>query len=210
VCFRVSGDGIFQVLKFEYERVGELYHLNIGLRSMYDELRSEWFTPAGCIAIHSVANFFGYRAIDYFPRPNWQDKKNNRIISCHKQLAILRKIVFPELNKMQSQMDLLEMIIRLETVERGKVRSTALETVAPYLCVNRYEEAEKVLCSTLAQHYAGDSISRPRHWQEQDQHLEELLAMVRSKDKEKIDQYLQSNYQRNLEFAKFCMKNTGE
>lgn len=57
--FRILGDGVLQVLKFEYEPCFTHYSLNVGLFSMYSELRESWFTSSGCIPRYCVMNFVG-------------------------------------------------------------------------------------------------------------------------------------------------------
>ena len=57
--FRVVGDGVLQLLKFEHERCFSHFSLCIGLYSMYSELEQRWFTSTGCIPQYSVMNFVG-------------------------------------------------------------------------------------------------------------------------------------------------------
>jgi len=212
-CFRIVGDGIFQVLKFEYERAGESYHLNVGLRSMYDELRPEWFTADGCIPQFSIANFIGVRSANYFPLFSGLRKENKRTIFNHNQIILLQDSVIPKLDQMQTQKDLLDMMIELQTVESGSVRANFFEAFAPYLSCRLYAEAEKVISSVFAQHHDAD-VSKKRdnpyyvkseYYQKEDRHLEDLLGMVRTRDQRQIECYLQANYANNMNYAKFCI-----
>lgn len=47
--FRVNGDGVFQVIKREYNPRVQEHRLLFGLFSMYGELQQIWFTSRGCV-----------------------------------------------------------------------------------------------------------------------------------------------------------------
>lgn len=57
--FRIMGDGVLQLLKFEHERCFSHLSLCVGLYSMYSELEQRLFTSSGCIPQYSVMNFVG-------------------------------------------------------------------------------------------------------------------------------------------------------
>ena len=63
--FRVWGDGVLQVLKFERNRVDRVHDLSVGVFSMYGRLSPEWFTSSGCIPEASIANFIDLRSVDW-------------------------------------------------------------------------------------------------------------------------------------------------
>ena len=58
--FRVWGDGVLQVLKFERQRGDRVYDLSVGVFSMYGRLYPEWFTSSGCIPRASIASFIAF------------------------------------------------------------------------------------------------------------------------------------------------------
>ena len=62
--FRVWGDGVLQVLKFERQPGGRSCELRVGIFSMYGKLRPEWFTSGGCIPRGSIARFVGLRSAE--------------------------------------------------------------------------------------------------------------------------------------------------
>lgn len=95
--FRILGDGVLQVLKFEYEPCFTHYSLNVGLFSMYSELRESWFTSSGCIPRYCVMNFAGKQnAI------NVKTDENNiytfNVISPEAQIQTLEESAFPVLD----------------------------------------------------------------------------------------------------------------
>ena len=75
--FRVWGDGVLQVLKFEHQRGLQVDELRIGIFSMYGELLPQWFTSGGCIPRGSIANFVGLRCVEGWLSPNCFIKTDN-------------------------------------------------------------------------------------------------------------------------------------
>ena len=128
--FRVWGDGVLQVLKFERLSIHEVHDLSIGIFSMYGRLYPEWFTSSGCIPRGSIARFVGLRFVDHYLSPNCFKKADNgqfyydgfpvSVDSTHRmwdgngerwkyyftpeqQIHILTEKVLPWLNNMTSQ-----------------------------------------------------------------------------------------------------------
>ena len=75
--FRVWGDGVLQVLKFQHQRGNKVYDLSVGVFSMYGNLWPEWFTSGGCIPRGSVASFVGLRFVDGYLSPKCFTKTDN-------------------------------------------------------------------------------------------------------------------------------------
>ena len=75
--FRVWGDGVLQVLKFERQRGDRIHDLSVGVFSMYGRLYPEWFTSNGCIPRGSIVSFVGLRFVDYYLSPNRFTKTDN-------------------------------------------------------------------------------------------------------------------------------------
>lgn len=152
--FRVHGDGVLQVIKFEYERCGELYLLYIGLFSMYGELEPQWFTSSGCIPRYCVTLLQNVRDVlrskEVFGITYYDP------VSPEEQLEILIEKGFPWLDSIDTQEKLLDGICYLESVENS-VRWNDFEKVAPCLSTNQFDKAELVVCSILQQHYCARS-----------------------------------------------------
>lgn len=68
--FRVWGDGVLQVLKFQRERCYQVHDLSVGIFSMYGNLFPEWFTSGGCIPRGSVVDSVGLRFVEGYLPPN--------------------------------------------------------------------------------------------------------------------------------------------
>ena len=212
--FKVVGDGILQLLKFEYEFRCESHYLRVGLYSMYDGFFKEHqFTPGGCVPQFFVGNFAGHSERNCFSW-NWPTSYPITIITPEEQLSLLQENALPELEGMKTQNDLLNIMTRLYFIEDKQLRTNNYKLFWPYLLSGNYEAAEKTIESILDQHYNAYECNKrvikdyvvKDYMLEEDRQLEELLDLARSRDEKRIDQVKQSNYQRNMEYAKFCMK----
>ena len=128
--FRVWGDGVLQVLKFERQCGDRVHNLSVGVFSMYGKLYPEWFTSSGCIPRASIASFVGLRFVDGHLSPNCFTKTDNGqffydgfpvsvdstrrlwdengerwkyFFTAEQQVHILKEKVLPWLNDMTSQ-----------------------------------------------------------------------------------------------------------
>ena len=75
--FRVWGDGVLQVLKFEYQPGYQVHDLCVGIFSLYGKLYPGWFTSGGCIPRGCIASFAGLRSTDGFLSPTRFTKNDN-------------------------------------------------------------------------------------------------------------------------------------
>ena len=209
--FRVYGDGVLQVVKFNRECSGAK-DLCIGLFSMYSELRPQWFTSSGCIPHYSVVNIIGERETLVFRfKPEYQD-------SITKQLNVLREEGIPWLNKISTQPEMSDGIRYLETSWGGPYIWNDSFKIAPYLASGDLENAHRVVQAILDQRNMAYKANRsifqteeeyqkylePRL--EEDKELYRILDMTDRGDSDEIEMYLQRNYQNNVSYARFCMK----
>ena len=236
--FRIWGDGVLQVLKFERQRGDQVHDLSVGVFSMYGRLYPEWFTSGGCIPRGSVAGFVGLRFVDYYLPPDcftkndkgqffydgfpvsvdpkqWQrDENGERWKYCftpEQQIHIFTEKVLPWLNNMTSQSLAAKAMYEITPIPNDSLRFDA------HLAAGEWTEAEQTMSAILHQH-AGAQASWKRTFSQdeyaemvarQEVRDEPLIAahkMVQEKNEEAISSYLNNNYKRNCEMAKFCMK----
>lgn len=192
--FRVLGDGILQVVKWNRER-GGAKELRIGLFSLYSELDPRWFTGSGCIPRYPVANILGQRWDCVY---RYEADYRNSLI---KQLDALRDAGIPWLNNIVTPEDMSRGIHYLETSWGGRYIWNDSLKMAPFLSGGDLESAQRVVRAILDQHTLGHPAES-----EEDLALCSLLEMIKGGNSEKIEGYLQRNYKKNLSYARFCRK----
>lgn len=171
--FRVWGDGVLQVLKFERQSIYKVHHLKIGIFSMYGRLRPEWFTSSGCIPRGSIASFVGLRFVDNYLSPNCFTKTDNgqylydgfsvsidqtqRIwdgngerwkyyFTPEQQVHILTEKVLHWLNNMTTQSLAAKAMYEIDPIPNDDLRFDA------HLAAGEWVEAEQVMSAILKQH----------------------------------------------------------
>ena len=171
--FRVWGDGVLQVLKFERHSIYEVHDLSVGVFSMYGRLYPEWFTSSGCIPRASVASFVGLRFVDYYLSPSRLTKTDNGqflydgfpvmvdpkqwlrdeegehwkyYFTPEQQVHILKEKVLPWLNDMTSQSLAAEAMYKITPVPNDSLRFDA------HLAAGECMEAEQTMAAILKQH----------------------------------------------------------
>ena len=171
--FRVWGDGVLQVLKFERHRGDRVHSLSVGVFSMYGNLYPEWFTSCGCIPRGSIAGFIGLRFVDYYLSPNcftktddgqflyagfpvsvdstqrmW-DENGERwkyYFTPEQQLHILAEKVLPWLDEMISQSLAAKAMYKITPVPNDSLRFDV------HLAAGEWIEAEQTMSAILKQH----------------------------------------------------------
>lgn len=213
--FRVYGDGVFQVLKYVTERTCKGLMLRIGLNSMYSEMQPQWFTSSNCLVRHELAKVIGERYT-----ANLGDLSNGFVLqaySLEQQLQILEQYGVHFLNSMGTQQQLLEKVHQLETAWGGSVRWNDSTKIAPYLVTNNLQMAEKVVDAILDQHVIASNVNQKHmpeevylEWKKREEAYDvmfhEIKKMIQQKNIDKIQCYLQRNYEINCQLARFCMK----
>lgn len=236
--FRVWGDGVLQVLKFERERVYQVYDLSVGVFSMYGNLCPEWFTSGGCIPRGSVASFVGLRFVDGYLSPKCFTKTDNGsflyngfpvsldfkrqkwdengeyvryFFTEEQQIQILIEKVIPWLNEMTTQSLSAKAMYEICPYPNDDLRFDA------HLAAGELVQAEQAMAAILKQHEDAKAswertfprdkfVEMVARTEARDEPLKAALKMVREKDEKAIGVYLEDNFKRNCEFAKFCMK----
>lgn len=219
--FRVHGDGVLQVVKFEYEPGEMLYELRIGLFSMYGNLRKEWFTSAGCIPRYAAVNLVGVRDADASPFAvtfGNQILVGERSVAPEEQLRIMEEKGFSWLDGVDTQQKLLEAFFDLEQVSDSGFRWLDSVKYAPFLRTGSRENAVRVILAILDQHHMATEHMRAKLSDEafaqytvrierSDAPYLPLLDLARCGEQDEIDAWLMENYRRNCGYAKFCMGN---
>ena len=171
--FRVWGDGVLQVLKFERQRGGKVHDLCVGVLSMYGRLYPEWFTSSGCIPRASISNFISLRFVDYYLSPNRFTKANNGqflydgfpvmvepeqwlrdengehwkyYFTPEQQVHILKEKVLPWLNDITNQSLAAKAMKIITPVPNDSLRFDA------HLAAGEWIEAEQTMSAILKQH----------------------------------------------------------
>ena len=171
--FRIWGDGVLQVLKFERERVYQVYDLSVGIFSMYGNLYPEWFTSGGCIPRGSAVNFVGLRFVDGYLSPNCFTKTDNGqflynefpisvdlkrqkwdkngeywryFFTAEQQIQILIEKVIPWLNEMTTQSLSAKAMYEICPYPNDDLRFDA------HLAAGEWVQAEQAMAAILKQH----------------------------------------------------------
>lgn len=171
--FRVWGDGVLQVLKFERHSIFEVQDLSIGIFSMYGRLYPEWFTSSGCIPRGSIASFVGLRFVDYYLSPDSFTKTDNgqflykgfpvSVDSTQKmwdengerwkyyftpeqQIHILTEKVLPWLNEMATQASAAKAMFEIHPFPNDSLRFDA------HLAAGEWIQAEQTMAAIMKQH----------------------------------------------------------
>lgn len=171
--FRVWGDGVLQVLKFERQRGIRVYDLSVGVFSIYGKLHPEWFTSGGCIPRGSIAYFVGLRFVDGYHSQNCFTKTENGqffyegfpvtvdstqrlcdengehwkyFFTAEQQVHILKENVLPWLNNITSQSLAAKAMYEIHPVPNDSLRFDA------HLAAGEWMQAEQTMSAILKQH----------------------------------------------------------
>lgn len=171
--FRVWGDGVLQVLKFDRDRVYQVHEMRVGVFSMYGELNPRWFTSGGCIPRGSIASFVGLQSVDYYLPPHCFTQNDNgqyfyegfRVsvdpnqwlrdedgehwkywFTAEQQVHILIERVLPWLNEMTDQSLAAKAMYEIWPVPNDGLRFDA------HLAAGEWIQAEQTMSVILKQH----------------------------------------------------------
>ena len=198
--FRVWGDGVLQVLKFQRQRVYQVHDLSVGVFSMYGRLYPEWFTSSGCIPRGSVASFIGLRFVDGHLSPTCFTKTDNGqffydgfpvsvdatqrlwdengehwkyFFTAEQQVHILVEKVLPWLNGMTNQSLAAKAMYEIHPVPNDSLRFDA------HLAAGEWIQAEQAMSAILNQH--ADARASWKRTFSQDEY-EEMVARQEARD----------------------------
>ncbi len=215
--FRIHGDGVLQILKFEYEVHGQFHDLHVGIQSLYSRLEKNHFTSAWCIPQYSILRLVGERSALRFQEVG---RREYQFIytSTDEQLDILRRKGLPWLDNITTQQKLLESIQFMDALNTDSANLLNDFKIAPLLISGEYDEAIKIFQAILNQNanalkkdfsFDGSDSRFQQLWEQmndEQRHYLELLRMAMQRDSNAIDDYLKKNYETNCGYAKFCMK----
>ena len=223
--FRVWGDGVLQVLKFERQRIYQVHDLSIGIFSMYGRLYPEWFTSSGCIPRASIASFIDLRFVDYYLPPNrltktdngqflydgfpimvdpkqWLRDEEGEHWKCwftpEQQVHILKEKVLPWLNDMTSQSLAAEAMYKITPVPNDSLRFDA------HLAAGEWMEAEQTMSAILKQH--ADAQASWKRTFSQDKY-EEMVARQKVRDEPLIAAYKMAKKKDNETISSYLSDN---
>ena len=189
--FRVWGDGVLQVVKFQRQRIYEAHDLSVGVFSMYGRLYPDWFTSSRCIPRGSIARFVGLRFVDYYLSPNRFTRTDNGqflfdgfpvsvdstqrmwdangehwkyCFTPEQQVHILVEKVLPWLNEMTNQSLAAKAMYEIWPVPNDSLRFDA------HLAAGEWIEAEQTMSAILKQH--ADAKASWKRTFSQDKYLE--------------------------------------
>ena len=210
--FRAVGDGVLQIIKFQYERCFEHYSLDFGLLSLYEVLSEEDFSARNHATNYSICIFANQRNAVLMKKVDGIFVIE--IMSPQAQIKLLEKHGFSWLDSIDSQRALTLALCDLDVKMHGEIIWNRTRKIAPYLATGNYAYAEKVIYSILNQHLGPESwTSLP--WTEEDYarymdlypkkdaDLIQIHEWISNNDPQKIQEYLSLNYFRNLKLGKF-------
>lgn len=215
--FRINGNGVLQVLKYEYEPQNPHHDLSFGLLSMYGEMRPQWFTSGGCLVKHSIVNLVGQ------PNPILPSNQSaqyvpytRRMVTPIEQLTILNDCGFPWLDSIDSQASLAEALCYLDTIRFSCILWNDELKFYPYLYEGDTTAAIKVMEAII--HQWDFALERQRQALSSEEFqiyssallegkkgIFEKLAIAQRSDPEEIKNYLLRNLVQNKKLAKFCL-----
>lgn len=220
--FRVTGDGILQVVKLEREKTigGYSHAIRFGLFSMYGFLYPAWLSSAGSIPQYNAVNFIDKRDIDIVYQNNGIYSFST--ISVPEQIEILRTYTVPFLNNVNTQNALINALQKFDTISYTEdFIEMDMHLFAPYLYIGQIDRAKALVEKYLWQHNIpidrwsskeeiikakNELLKDGQRLTTSDYQLAEKSELVKNGSSEAIGQWLQTNYENNIPLAKFCMK----
>lgn len=189
--------------------------------SMYSRAEHEVFSARCPLATYCICFLIGHSTA-----VSIQKHENNmlsfNVMSPEEQLALLDKIGFDWLDKIQNQMQLRNALFDLDSAINGTILWNDIWKLAPFLVTEDYQSADKVVSSILYQHAGSQSFPVPP-WSPEDYDIycrlypnkdEKFICMHRwiaNQEKEKIREYLLDNYNKNITMGNFITHNkTGD
>lgn len=209
---RCIGDGILQTISTSPFRIyispfspyysknrRKSNYISIGLWSMYCPLPEILFDPQNSFGQFTTENFRGKKFL------NFNGIEDDYIFMIEKGFSILDSI--------KTQKKLIEITQFLYTAEFGGVGPAQIDLCEPYLKCGQLVEALERVGSYYASRWAmfhetADEISAEEYSAKEkelrlDTHeIAVLWSMIATRDKDRIEDYLKSNYIKNVGYAK--------
>ena len=216
--FRVHGDGIVQILQYKKRMrpYPPCIDLNLGLYSMYGEIRPQELTPGGCVAKYPT-HWLKPGAKEASVRSLFDSSFQNGNFYDHEvDVDFTKEKIIPLLNGMKTQQELAETMCFMDqhtnTFCVGRILWNDIKKYYPYLRAGNYKMAQKVIHAIVAQR---ESV-RERHRQtwtteafenywnsckDEDRWINDLKELADSEDDCAIREYLDNNYRTNLKLT---------
>lgn len=224
--FRIIGDGILQVVKFEYEPRGNSYSLQFGFFSMYNHMNNSMFTSFGSIPQFDAMSLVGKKTFDNISwdlpedlflmmaaamkLEHWGKDESGRFITesvatAQQQLDVFMAHGMELLNRIQTDEDFLE--AKKECKGKMGLRiEDDFDDVASYFKTGQFMKAEKIMEDLLAHNRDAIECRRqcgilPSEYSlmEMDRH-EHILKIAREQDQGEISAWLTKNHKQNMLF----------
>ncbi len=215
VFFRLHADTILQAICFRYERVFSHYSLNIGLMSLYSDAENSLFSARSALPRFSIY------CLENQTSAVWIDRQHELISfsvqSPEKQLYLLEKCGFEWLDGVVTQEQLLCAMNFLDSVSYKTTIWNDEFKLAPFLAVEDYCSADRVIASILDQQLGPRSFSTPPwneddflyysiHFPNRNEDLLHIHKLIANKNKELINTYLEENYKKNADRLGFLRR----
>lgn len=215
--FRICGNDVLQIVKFQYEPRPGCYMLYFGLFSMYDEISQFQLTTTGCIPQYFVGLLYGDRDIVRIKEEwvNYRRFLTFEQISTDEQISMLVEKGIPFLNEIDNQEKLIQKMIELDHLDHASDAYSDMWKFVPYLYLGNGQMATKeinkfLILRRIPEEYWDDLDFLLKTGQQNDErslrkiHLRRQLAKDPFSDEARA--WLQKNYLQNWENTKFCRK----
>ena len=216
--FRVHGEDVLHVL--HYSKTEHPFHkeiVQLGLFSLYSELKPQWLTSSGCIPLYN------YR---YLSAPRWELERNyweasvktialsEDVLSFHFHLDDITNYTIPFLDQIDSQRKIIDGIDHLEYLSRLRkpetpeeaIRWTDMNKYAPYLFEQEYENAERVIMAFLNSYQVTQLDNDLSKLDARAEALRQKALLARRGDQSEIQSYLEANFLNSQKLTHFCKR----
>ena len=156
VFYRWQDDGIGCIVHFETVREKETlsFILEFALESFYSELPIRPYSSMDCCTRYPVINFLTKQAATIIrPTLAFYDrgihKWYNKSFSPREQLDVMKEYLFPFLDSIQTQEQLVQAMTEMEILRDGHEDPLSIEKYAPLLYSQRYQEAGTIIKNWL-------------------------------------------------------------
>lgn len=213
--FRVYGDGIVQILKYEKkQRPYPRADLMLGLYSMYGKIEPRTLTTSGCICRYAT-HWLKAGAYEEFTRKIFNSKLRGDYFY-EVDVAFTKENVIPMLNGMKTQQELAETLCYLDRYAReftyGPVIWNDLYKYYSYLRSGNLKLAQKAINAIVDQRESAKEWRRqtfsPEDFEkyvnsikDEDDWFNGLKRLAESEDTGAISEFLENNYRNNLKLV---------
>lgn len=199
--FRVIGDNILQIIKYEKERVYKNKILSIGLHSLYTSMDENMFTSCGCIARYSLKDLYM--------------KNINPEMSYEEVNKVFVEKGLPELDAIVTSEILYNKMCLCDENRHGAIVYNDSHKLSPCLKARMYDEALIIIDAIISQHgsalesnkltFADQPSLYERMVIDSETYLlplKKIKEKILLKDYELIDSYLENNLQVNKQYLR--------